>query len=370
MGLDQKLKVLYIGWHPEWYPRNWVIIQGLKRHGVDVRQMRVGPNRVTRFFNLLVALRKYKKQYGDKPDIITVAEVDLESFPFARSLARKWGCPVVFDAFYPRRDASVVCEKQTREGGLKDKALIWWEGNVLRTADLILSDTRQNAAFFHQFYNVPLEKFEVVYVGTDQELFKPGPEPPSEPFLVQFVGYYLRLHGANYIVRAADILKNEKDIRFEMIGYARRKPYYEVKDEVKRLKISNIVLRDEIPHSKLPADMQRASLCLGIFEDVGLAARVFPNKGYHALALAKPLLTMSSPALNEVLEPGKHAWAIPPADPRAIAEAIMYLKNNPEVRSKIARQGYDLFCEKYTPEKVTGTLHERLMKLAKDHRAK
>jgi glycosyltransferase involved in cell wall biosynthesis len=367
MKSEHKLKVLYIGWHPEWYPRNWVLRHGLMRNGAEVRQMRVGPSRISRYLNLMRALQDYRRRYKDKPDIITVAEIDIESFPFAWALARNWRIPVVYDAFYPRYDAAVVCEEQINSRSLKAKALWQWECRVLHAADLILSDTRHNAAFFQQAYQVPKDKFEIVYIGTDQEIFKPGPEPPTDPFLVQYAGYYLRLHGAKYIIQAAHLLREQKDIRFEMIGYATRTPYLEVEQETRRLKLNNIIFRGEIPYANIPSEMQRASLCLGIFEDIGHAARVFPVKGFQALALARPLLTRDSPAVQDLLEPKKHIWTVPPANPRAIADAIMFLKNNPETRNNMAQQGHELFCQKFTPEKVTETLLQRLIRLVKNH---
>src|SRR5207244_8123632 len=80
--------------------------------------------------------------------------------------------------------------------------------------------------------------------------------------------------------------------------------------------------RGEVPLASLPAELAAAALVLGVFGASRKAAMVVPNKVWQAAAAGRPLVTRDGPALREVLRPGEHCLACPPADPAARAEAV------------------------------------------------
>jgi len=56
--------------------------------------------------------------------------------------------------------------------------------------------------------------------------------------------------------------------------------------------------------------------------------------------------------MKEVLTHKKNAWLIPPNDPKALADAILLLSKNKKLRDQIARNGYELFKEKYCTKEI------------------
>src|SRR5207244_1509399 len=93
----------------------------------------------------------------------------------------------------------------------------------------------------------------------------------------------------------------------------------------------------EVPLASLPAELAAAALVLGVFGASRKAAMVVPNKVWQAAAAGRPLVTRDGPALREVLRPGEHCLACPPADPAALAEAIGRLLDDPGVASVLAQ---------------------------------
>jgi len=352
------MNVLWIGYYDPEYPRNAAILKGLRANGFIVHEVRVELSRPRRLINLVKAWREYRKS-SPPPDIIIVPMIDLETAPFALALTQWYKVPLVYDAFECRYTANVI-ERNISLGSFKARALFYLERWVLNHARLILVDTREHAKLFQKVYQIAPEKFHVIYISLDDDLFRPSPEPPEDGFLVQFLGYFHPLTGSDTIIQAAALLKNHPEIRFEVIGLKDNPSSRKIRDLVAALGLENVTLRDSIPYADQPREIKRASVCLGVFGDTDQAARVIPNKGYQALAMAKPLLTRDCPALREVLEPGIHVETVDPAHPQSLADAVLRLKHDPDYRERIARQGYQKFKSELTPAILGKALVARL----------
>src|SRR5207247_1826019 len=100
---------------------------------------------------------------------------------------------------------------------------------------------------------------------------------------------------------------------------------------------ARIAWRDAVPLASLPAELAAAAVVLGVFGASQKAAMVVPNKVWQAAAAGRPLVTRDGPALREVLRPGEHCVACPPADPASLAEAIGSLLDAPGFAESLGR---------------------------------
>ncbi|RLF99728.1 hypothetical protein DRN58_04625 [Thermococci archaeon] len=66
------------------------------------------------------------------------------------------------------------------------------------------------------------------------------------------------------------------------------------------------------------------------------------------LVMKKPIVTGDTPAIREFFRDRENSLLCEIANPDAIADAILELKDNPELREKIAKNGYKLFKEKFS----------------------
>ena len=91
---------------------------------------------------------------------------------------------------------------------------------------------------------------------------------------------------------------------------------------------------------------------------------VVPNKVWQAAAAGRPLVTRDGPALREVLRPGEHCVACPPADPAALAEAIGGLLDAPRFAEGLGRAARAHVLARFAPEhqaaELARVLEERL----------
>ena len=118
---------------------------------------------------------------------------------------------------------------------------------------------------------------------------------------------------------------------------------------------------DEIPRQNLflievPEKLAEADVCLGIFGDTEKAQRVIPNKVYEAMAMGKPVITGDTPAARWLLTHREHAFLVPVANSKAIADAVIELMKNRHLRDRLSHNGRQIFLAVATPEILGGEL--------------
>ncbi len=119
------------------------------------------------------------------------------------------------------------------------------------------------------------------------------------------------------------------------------------------LGLSNVTFHtDWIDLPDLPDTFARADVCLGAFGTTAQAEQAISHKVYMALAMGKPVITGDSPAICEILEPGRHALLPPGGDDQALAEAILTLYHHPQQRQAMGQAGLALFRERFTHQAI------------------
>lgn len=63
-----------------------------------------------------------------------------------------------------------------------------------------------------------------------------------------------------------------------------------------------------------------------------------PLKLFEYMAAGVPIVASDLPSIREVLRHGENAWLVPPGDPKALAEGIRHLLENPDIAKMLAQQ--------------------------------
>jgi glycosyltransferase involved in cell wall biosynthesis len=63
-----------------------------------------------------------------------------------------------------------------------------------------------------------------------------------------------------------------------------------------------------------------------------------PLKLFEYMAAGVPILATDLPSIREVLRHGENAWLVPPSNPKALAEGIRHLLENPDLAERLAQQ--------------------------------
>jgi glycosyltransferase involved in cell wall biosynthesis len=329
------MRILYFGTYERDYPRNAQVISCLRRAGVEVVEQhagvwegrreswRAGLGAAARL--AAAELRLLRRQHTDFDALIVGYPGHLD-LPAARRVAR--GRPVVFNPLVSLSDTFVVDRGRFRPGSLPARALTAIDRRALRSADLVVADTRADADYLARLAGLPPDRIEVCFVGAEERLFRPG-WSPEKPFTCLFVGKLIPLHGVETILEAA---RAAPELSLRIVGSGQLEPLLSERP-------ANVEWLRWVEYERLPGELRRAGCALGIFGTSDKARRVIPNKAFQALACGTPLVTGDTPAARELLVPDESALIVPPGDPEALAAALRRLASDDELALRLSEGG-------------------------------
>ncbi len=355
----------------EGYPRNRVIIEGLRSNGAEVIEcheefwrdsaeklegvnawhlMLKIPFRLLLIYGKLI--NKFMQVgYYDALIVGYAGHIDIFLAKLLNLFRRK---PVIFDAFLSLYDTAVMDRRIVPSNSLKAKLLRLVDTWSCRVADAILLDTQAHIDYFVREFRLPASIFFAVPVGSYL-----SPHPASSPqggegqyqCEVLYFGSYIPLHGVDTILKAASMLQDEKALVFTLIGKGQLLP--EMKRLASDLGLKNINFIDRfMKEEELTRYIEQADICLGIFGETDKALRVIPCKVYNCLVMGKPLITAQTPAIEGVLTHMENAFLCKPGDPEALYRAIRHLKNDGRLRKKLSNNGKEYFRRNFSIEAI------------------
>jgi|SRR3989344_498432 len=334
------------------YARNRILKAGFQKNGYTVVECRVDPIRNRGVVKYIALYREYRKLRNETFEYVIVCFPAQSVAVFARLL---FGKRIIVDVFLSLYDAGVWDRKVYARYGLR--ALYSWllDWSSCRIAHWVLLDTDEHIRYFNKTFGVPIDRCIRMWVGADDSVFYPREHiPEANTFTVHFHGTFIPLHGVRYVIEAAQILRDEP-ILFQIVGSGQE--FGMIKKLVKNLDLERTVtLVGKKPMETIPELLARAHIALGIFGDTDKTGRIIPNKACESMAMGKVVITADTPASRELLEDGNTAVLVPPADPAALAAAILDLKANAAKRNSIAKAGEHLFQSKLSPEHIVGDL--------------
>jgi len=337
------LKILYFGNYDPKYSRNRVLIKGLRKNGVEVLECNSRSYSFLKYFFLKL---KYLKYIG-KFDAMIVGFPGHKAMFLARMLTRK---PIIFDAFTSHYGGMILDRKKYPINNWHSRFYRFLDRWSCKLADLVLLDTNAHIDYFVDEYKIARDKFKVLYVGTDTDIFYPKKINNTGKLLIHFHGSFIPLQGVEYIIKAAKLLSDD-NVVFNIIG--RGQTYKNNIKLAKQLKINNIKFINSVSYNELPNYIGRADISLGIFGNSPKTELVIPNKVYEAMACAKAVITADTKAVKEIFRNGENILLCKKADPRDIADKILSLKNDKKLKDKISTNGYE-YIRKNLTEKIIG----------------
>ncbi|MCD9031661.1 glycosyltransferase [Luteimonas sp. Y-2-2-4F] len=261
-----------------------------------------------------------------KPNLLLVSYPGVVDMLVALPIARARRIPIAWDVFISLYDTICLDRRLLHADGVPGRLLRWVEGLALRAADIAFMDTQAHARHVENLFGLEPGHCGSVWVGVETEHFQrvaPIEAPPvGTPMRVLFYGQFIPLHGIDIIVRAARLLKHHP-IEWQLVGRG------QVMGDIRRLldeePLPKLRWLEWVEYEQLQKFIAEADLCLGIFGTSAKAANVIPNKVFQIIAAERPLVTMDSPAIRELLaDMPPQVHLVPPGDPDALAGAVLH----------------------------------------------
>ena len=347
--MRQPLTICYFGIYKPTAPRDKSCLDGLRAEGVTVLECVDSSPSVSKFFGLIKKHRALTGQY----DALMVGYLSGIAVPLARILSRK---KIVFNALCSMYETYVLDRGAYAPGSIAAGAIWLADWLAFRMADVILVESKSQQEFIAKLFRVDPKKLGVTWTGADEEVFFPEQGiAKKQRFSVVFRGMFLPATGVPHVVEAAKLLRGE-DIDFLMIGWGQEQARIEHMISDAKLgagsgSSSGAGLSLELITHFLPAaDLRRRILeshvVLGQFGDHPRMDRTIQHKTFEALALGMPYVTRDSVSNRELLTDGENCIFVPPANPQAIAAAILKLKADPALRDRLGKNARALYAQR------------------------
>ena len=362
--INNKIKnVLYVGLYTKDYSRNYTFINGLKKQNVKVYEINLA--NLSKYEGIRKLLRYFKKFKDIKFDLLIFYDIRIApiSFILTRVYASIKKIPFVYDFFiskrltyYSDRNLNIIKKKKIQ------LELYYWIYYYLldffecHLSNYVILDTLAHIKYFHEVYNVPLRKFRRVFVGAREDLYYPREKRKNnkEQFNVGYWGSYIPLHGVEYIINAFKLLDDQEDISFWLAGEGQT---YKMNRELAvKLNIKNIKFIPKIflgqKTKELPELISNFDIGLGIFGNTKKTMLVIPNKIFEGIAMKIPMITCETPAIKELFTNNENIVLCKQANSESLAEAILRLKNDKNLRKKIKGNAFIIFQNHCTIEQI------------------
>ena len=215
-------------------------------------------------------------------------------------------------------------------------------------------------------YGVDRRKVHVVRAGVDLSRFKANDNlfsSDKEEFRVLYSGAFSMAYDFEQVLLAAKTLENLDGIEFVLQGGGELAGY--LKARVRELKLKNvkvverIVSRDEV--AKLLSEADALILPL---RDFGSPYLGISSKLYEYQAAGKPVICCAEGQPADYIKETGSGIVVKPGDHEGLAEAVLFLKENPEVALRMGLSGR-LYVERSLSIEAVGLEFKRMFERLK-----
>ncbi len=192
----------------------------------------------------------------------------------------------------------------------------------------------------------PSNKFCFVPNGADTASFWPGPHDNAmrnqlgwgDRFVVMYAGAHGRANALHQLIDAAAELRDRPDILIACVGDGpeRRR----LTGDAGRRGLQNILFHGSKPKISMPEIVNACDAGAAVLQNNPTFRTVYPNKVFDYMACARPvLLAIDGAARTLVCDQARAGVFAEPENPKAIASAIRFLADNPEMRTEMGASG-------------------------------
>lgn len=300
------------------------------------------------------------------PSHVVVSSPSLFPVKFAKKLAKKFHTKFLFEVrdIWPQ---TLIELSNFHPMHPLIKFMEYYEKFAYKKADKIISLLPMAKEYF-QKKGMSEDKFVYLPNGIEVEEIKSVSLPqyisekiPRDKFIVAYSGTVGIANNLEYLVDVANILKDNKDIHFIILGQGGEKQ--RLQDLVKRLELVNITFLDPIKKELVKSFLEKIDIAfISLLPENLFRLGVSPNKVFEYMYVKKPIL-WAIEAGNNLVEDAECGLSVPLNDVVMLKESILRLKElGGDMLDELGENGYN-FVHTHHSYKM---LAEKLIKIIEE----
>jgi glycosyltransferase involved in cell wall biosynthesis len=307
---------------------------------------------------------------AEKPDVIIATSPPL-TVVSTMSLLSFWRRrPAVFEV----RD--LWPESAIDTGVLKSKPLIKYlfhlEKKAYRKAKWINVLTPAFSDKLIETKGVSPDKISMIPNGADLDIMIPGPKDNhireqlglKDKFVVSYFGAHGRANRVGQLCDVAEKLKDSHpDIRIMLVGDGMEKA--DVVADAKHRGLDNMIFVDSVPKEKVCDYINASDACTAVLMKNDTFKTVYPNKVFDYMSCKRPIVIGIDGVARELVEDAEAGIFAEPENPQSFIDALLKLKNDPELMTQMGETGYKHVTDHYSREAMADKYLDVLENLRK-----
>ena len=292
---------------------------------------------------------------------------DNQCLGYGFMLIKNLGIPFISTIHHPLSIDRSTWFEYPSNFSIKMKRILYYpltmQKYVANKMDQIITVSHDSALEINKAFGVKNEKISVVYNGMDTSIFYPIEGVKKKEKSIIFVGNVEdRKKGIIYLLKALTMTKHKVNLTI-VDGGAPARTF--VPRLISRFGLnSQVTFTGKIPIEKLIELYSQTEIAVfpSLYEGFGFPAA-------EAMACELPVITSTAGALPEVV--GEHmetGYLVEPRDPKAIAEGIDFLIDNPDVAEKLGKEGRKRILKLFTWENAAQELENIYEEVISAHR--
>lgn len=262
---------------------------------------------------------------------------DNQSLSYSILRIKELGVPIVTTIHHPipiDRDLAIKAAKSLwQELGIRRwYAFANMQIKVAKKLSHFITGSQNSYRQIIDIFKLPKESLRVIYDGVDSNIFTQNPEVRRlENRLLVVNSGDTPLKGLKYLLESVAALRTERKIELVIVGKQMKNGY--TQGLIENLRISDCVTHlGQIDTAELVRQYSMATIVVvpSVYEGFGLPAA-------EAMSCSAPVITTTAGALPEIV--GDAGILVPPANTRALVEAIRNLLDHEDKRRHLGEMG-------------------------------
>jgi len=250
------------------------------------------------------------------------------------------------------------------------KILLWLEKTIYKSCSWIVALSPGQADGIKKVL-ADEKPIAIITNSCDTDVFRPDIDGSvirkrrdwGDKLVLLHTGAMGKVNGLQFVIDAAERLKNQRDIIFVFIGDGNQKSFLE--SEIQKRGLANVEILSSVPKRELAEYYAAADAGLVIIGNYPIIEHNSANKFFDSLSAGKPVVINYSGWQRKILEENEAGFGCDLCNLEQFVEKVLYLNSHRQQIKQMGETARRVAVEKFDRDKLAEQTLEIISKLTK-----